>query len=178
MEILLDKQNSDKYYDEVLAVLSNYKKLVKNPRKKVKGLTSSAISLTAIAAVFMIAFTGLYLMNPSYSLYLYIDILFIVAVLLGIVYYILIRNRISKFKQVDSPKKFFIEDEYVELIIGEEHFRLNFTDMQWIILNKYSIDFLPKKEGATLISINIKYKDQIIPNINEKSLIIDNTGLY
>lgn len=34
MEILIDKHGSDKYYDEVLSVLSNYKKLVKNPRKK------------------------------------------------------------------------------------------------------------------------------------------------
>lgn len=117
-------------------------------------------------------------MNPSYSLYLYIDILFVVAVVLGIVYYILIKNRISKFKQVDSPKKFIIEDEYVELQIGEEYFRLNFTDMHWIILNKYSIAFLPKIEGARLIAVSIDYKNQIVSNINEKSLIIDNTGLY
>ena len=62
----------------------------------------------------------------------------------------------------------------MEMNIGEEQFRLNFKDMQWIILNKYSITFLPKIEGATLIAIEIKYADQVISNIKDKSLIVDN----
>lgn len=178
MELLLDKENSTKYYDEVLAVLSNYKKLVKNPRKKVRGLTSTAVSLTLIALVFMIVFTVLYLRDMSYSLYLYIDILFIAAVILGIIYYALIKRRISKFKEVDSDKKIIIEDEYVELHIGGDEFRLNFTDMQWIVINKYSITFLPNVEGVRLIAINNKYTGQVLDNIKEKSLIADNRELY
>lgn len=62
--------------------------------------------------------------------------------------------------------------------IGEEQFRLNFKDIRWIILNKYSITFLPKNKGATLIAIEIKYRDQIINNIKDKSLIVDNSNLY
>lgn len=178
MEILLDRQDSTKYYDEVLAVVSNYKKLVKNPRKKIRGLTSSAISLTLIAVVFMIVFTVLYLRDTAYSLYLYIDILFIAAVILGVIYYALIKRRISKFKEVDSSKKFVIEDDHVEMHIGDEVFPLKFSDMHWIILNRYSITFLPKTEGARLIAIDIKYKSQVISNISEKSLIIDNSDLY
>lgn len=34
MEIKLDKSESNNYYGEVLAVMSNYLKLVKNPNKK------------------------------------------------------------------------------------------------------------------------------------------------
>lgn len=75
-------------------------------------------------------------------------------------------------------KKLIIEDDYVEMHIGEEQIRLNFKDMHWIILNKYSITFLPKIEGTKLIAIEIKYKDQVTNNIKEKSLIVDNSNLY
>jgi hypothetical protein len=71
-----------------------------------------------------------------------------------------------------------IEDEYVEIIIGEEKFRLSFKDIHWIILNKYSITFLPKIKGDKLIAIDIKYTNQVIDNIKEKSLIVDNSNLY
>lgn len=126
----------------------------------------------------MIVFTVLYLRDTTYSLYLYIDILFIAAVILGIIYYILIKRRISKFKEVASSKKFVIEDDHIELHIGDEKSELKFSDMHWIILNRYSMTFLPKIEGARLIAIDVKYKSQIIPNVPEKSLIIDNSGMY
>ncbi|WP_407414661.1 hypothetical protein [Methanobrevibacter sp.] len=105
-------------------------------------------------------------------------IIFSIALVLGIIYNILIHRRISKLKNNDLEKKLIIEDDYVEMNIGEEQFRLNFKDIHWIILNKYSITFLPKIEGAKLIAIEIKYKDQVISNIKEKSLIIDNSNLY
>jgi hypothetical protein len=37
MEIEIDKIGPDNYYGEVLAVMSNYSKLVKNPRQKIRG---------------------------------------------------------------------------------------------------------------------------------------------
>ena len=178
MEIELDKIESNNYYGEVLAVMSNYLKLVKNPKKKIRGTNTEALLLTGIALVFLVIFTGLYLMDKTYTLYLYVIIIFSIALILGIVYNVLIHRRISKLKNNDLDKKLIIEDDYVEMNIGEEQFRLNFKDMHWIILNKYSITFLPKIKGEKLIAIEIKYKNQVISNIKEKSLIVDNTNLY
>ena len=100
------------------------------------------------------------------------------ALILGIVYIFLINRRISKFNNNDSSKKLIIEGEYVEMHIGDEQFWLNFKDMQWILLNKHSITFIPKNEGATLIAVEIKYKNQVIDNIKEKQIIVDNSNLY
>ena len=61
MEIELDKIESNNYYGEVLAVMSNYLKLVKNPKKKIHGTNTEALLLTGIALVFLVIFTGLYL---------------------------------------------------------------------------------------------------------------------
>ena len=178
MEIEIDKIESNNYYGEVLAVMSNYSKLVKNPRQKIQGLNSHAILLTGIALAFLVIFAALYLISPSTTLYLYVIIIFSIALILGIIYIFLINRRISKLKNNDSPKKLIIEEEYVEMHIGEEQFRLNFNDIHWIILNKYSITFLPKIEGATLIAVEIKYKIQVIDNIKEKHLIVDNSNLF
>ncbi len=178
MEIEIDKIGSDNYYGEVLAVISNYSKLVKNPRQKIRGLNSQAILLTGISLAFLVVFAALYLMSPCSSLYLYVIIIFSIALILGMIYIFLVNRRISKFKNNDSAKKLIIEDEYVEMHIGDEQSRLDFKDMQWIILNKHSITFIPKNEGATLIAVEIKYKNQVIGNIKEKQIIVDNSNLY
>ncbi|MBQ6098556.1 MAG: hypothetical protein IJL02_01675 [Methanobrevibacter sp.] len=178
MEIEIDKTESNNYFGEVLAVMSNYQKLAENPKRKIRGLNFQAIALTGIAAVFLMIFTALYLLDPNYTSFLYVIIIFLVALFLGIIYIILIRRRISRLKNNNSDKKLIIEDDYVEMHIGDEQFRLNFTDMQWIILNRYSITFLPKTKGATLIAVEIKYKDTVIKSIKDKSLIVDNSDLY
>ncbi len=178
MEIKIDKIGSNDYYGEVLEVMSNYSKLVKNPKQKIRGLNKQAILLTGIALAFLIIFSLLYMSDSRNTLYLYVVIIFLVAFVLGIIYNILIHRRISKFKNSGSDKKLVISDDFVEMLIGNEQFRLNFNDIQWIIFNKYSITFLPKTEGATLIAVEIKYRNQVIANIKEKSLIVDNSDLY
>lgn len=178
MEIKIDSAESKSYYGEVLAVMSNYLKLVENPRQKVRGLDSQAMLLTGIAAVFLVIFAVLFMLDSGNTLYLFVVIIFLIALLLGIIYNLLVFRRISKLKNNDPNKKLVIEDEYVELHIGDERFRLDLKDIHWIILNKYSITFLPKIEGASLIAISIKYKSQVIDNIEDKSLIVDNSNLY
>ena len=83
-------------------------------------------------------------MSPKHTVSLAVIIIFSIALILGIIYIFLVNSRISKFRNNDSHKKLIIEDEYVEMHMGDEQFRLNFKDMHWIILNKYSITFIPK----------------------------------
>lgn len=176
MEIKIDKTGSNDYYGEVLAVMSDYSKLFKNPKQKIRGLNKQAVLLTGIALAFLIIFSAIYLLNPGYTLALYVIAIFAVAFVLGIIYNLLVRRRISKFRNNDSDKKLLIEEDYVEMHIGGDQFRLNFTDIQWIIFNKYSIAFLPKTEGSTMIAIEIRYKSQVLDNIKEKSIIVDNSN--
>ena len=171
MEIKIDKIESNEYYGEVLAVMSNYSKLVKNPAQKIRGLNRQAILLTGISVVFLAIFSILYLLNQSYAPYLFVIAIFSIALFLGIIYIVLINRRISKLKNNNSDKKLIIEEDHVEMHIGDEQFTLNFDDMQWIILNRYSITFLPKNKDDSLIAIGIRYKSQVISNIKEKSLI-------
>lgn len=178
MEIEMNKIESDAYYNEVLAIVSNYKKLVENPRQKIKGLNRQAITLTVISVAFLVVFSFLYLQNRSNTLYLIVVAIFAVAFVLGIIYNVLIRRRISKFRNKVSHRKLVIEEDYVELTVGNEKSRLEMSEIQYVLINKYSISLIPNKANSTLIAIGIRYREDVLNNFSHKELIVDNSSLY
>ena len=178
MEIEINKIESDAYYNEVLAIVSNYKKLVKNPRQKIKGVNRQAITLTVISVAFLVVFSFLYLQNRSNTLYLIVVAIFAIAFVLGIIYNVLIRRRISKLKNRGYDRKLVIEDDYVELTVGNEKSRLEMSEIQYVLINKYSISFIPNKANSTLIAIGISYREDVLNNFARKELIVDNSSLY
>lgn len=178
MEIRINDSGSKDYYGEVLAVMSNYGKLVKNPRQKIRGLHKQAMMLTGIALVFLLVFSILYAMDMSYTLYFYIIIIFAVALVLGIIYNILINRRISQLKNPGADKRLVIENDHVELSIDSEKTRLLMSEIQYILINNYSIAFLPQNINSKMIAVNVAHKNEILNSINEKNIIIDNSDLY
>lgn len=178
MEIRINDSGSKDYYGEVLAVMSNYGKLVKNPRQKIRGLHKQAMMLTGIALVFLLVFSILYAMDMSYTLYFYIIIIFAVALVLGIIYNILINRRISQLKNPGADKRLVIENDHVELSIDGEKTRLLISEIQYILINNYSIAFLPQNINSKMIAVNVAHKNEILNSINEKNIIIDNSDLY
>lgn len=178
MEIRINDSGSKDYYGEVLAVMSNYGKLVKNPRQKIRGLHKQAMMLTGIALVFLVVFSILYAMDMSYTLYFYIIIIFAVALVLGIIYNILINRRISQLKNPGADKRLVIENDHVELSIDSEKTRLLMSEIQYILINNYSIAFLPQNINSKMIAVNVAHKNEILNSINEKNIIIDNSDLY
>jgi len=174
----MNKIESDAYYNEVLAIISNYKNLVENPRQKIKGLNRQAITLTVISVAFLVVFSVLYLQNRSNTLYLIVVAIFAVAFVLGIIYNVLIRRRISKFRNKGSDRKLVIEEDYVELTVGNEKSRLEMSEIQYVLINKYSISFIPNKPNSTLIAIGIRYREDVLNNFSHKELIVDNSSLY
>lgn len=178
MEIRIGNVESKGYYGEVLAVMSNYGKLVKNPRQKIRGLHKQAMMLTGIALVFLVVFSILYAMDMSYKLYFYIVIIFAVALVLGIIYNILINRRISQLKNPGADKRLVIENDHVEMSIDGEKTRLLMSEIQYILINNYSIAFLPQNISSKMIAVDVAHKNEIINSINEKDIIIDNSDLY
>lgn len=178
MEIRIDKIYSKEYYGEVLSVMSNYAKLVKNPNQKIRPLTTQAIILTVISLAFLVIFSILYIRDPSYALYFYVVLIFAVAFVLGIIYYILINRRISKLKNIDADKRLVIEDDYVEMSIGDEKARLEISEILYVIINNYSISFLPVNKSLKLIAVSVDYKEIVLKTIKNKDIVVDNSKLY
>ena len=176
MELVMNNEETSEYYDEVLYVGTNYGKFIKNPRRKITGLKRYALILTAISLIFLVIFSILTVTQKK-DIYFYIVILFSVAFVLGIVYYILIGYRISKFISRDVTKKLIIENDNIEFVVGDDVYKLPKSEIQYVLINRYSICFIPRTKTA-IISADIKYKNQILANISDKSLIVDNSDLY
>lgn len=174
MKIEIDK-SSDKCYSEVLAVMSDYEKLKDNPQRKVRGLATQAMILTGISVIFLLAFTILYMRDTSYTLYFYVVVVFAVAFILGIIYNILIYRRISRLKGRNEKRTLTIEDEYVELAVGDERTRLEMSEIQWVLINAHSVTFLPKNPSSMMIAVDKRYSNPIISAIPDKNLIIYNS---
>lgn len=177
MEINIDKNTSSKYYDEVLSVMSNYKKLVKNPNQKIGSIKRQATILTGIALIFLVIFAILYARDMTYTLYMYIVIIFAVALVLGIVYFMMINRRINSFNSADSAKKPIVENDYVEMHVGNEKTRLEMSEIQYVLINNYSICFLPSNANSKMIAVDVKYKDSILKAI-DNNIVVDNSSLY
>ncbi len=111
-------------------------------------------------------------------LYMIVVMIFAAAVVLGIIYYLLINRRINSIRNDASDKRLIIEDDYVELIVDGDRTMLEMSDIQYVLMNKHSICFLPRTKNTKMIAVNIIYKDSVLDAINDKSIIIDNTGLY
>lgn len=132
MEILMDNNETSQYYDEVLEFSSNYDKIIKNPRKKFSGSRRYALTLTGIAFVFLAIFSLLTFTQKS-SIYFYVMVFFAVTFALGVIYYIMILNSISKLKNRDISKTktnmFFADIKYKSQILE------NFNEKSLIVDN-------------------------------------------
>ena len=104
-------------------------------------------------------------------------VFFAVTFALGVIYYIMILNNISKLKNRDISKKLILENDHIEFIVGDDEYKLEKSDIQYVLINRYSISFIPKTK-TNMFFADIKYKSQILENFNEKSLIVDNSDLY
>lgn len=74
-----------------------------------------------------------------------------------------------------------INEKYIELISNEKNIKVNFDEIERIVINRYSICFLPKQITSPMVSISTDYKNEVInelEKINHKSLVTDNSELY
>ena len=76
---------------------------------------------------------------------------------------------------------FEITKKEVKVEKETQKLQLNWDSIQYIIINKYSITFLPKDETIIMIGISTEYKDEVLEEIkklNKEELLIDNTEKY
>ena len=181
MKIEVKERGNNEFYDEFLSVMFNYKKLVNNPYLKIKPLTKSAITLGLISLVMLITFIILFALDSTFKLYLYFISMFSFLVGLSICYYLIIKNRINKLKSVKGVISINIEKDYIEYLSEAAKYKINFNDIKYIIINKHNIAFLPKKPGSVLISLNVKYINEVkesLQKFGHLDLLIDNSNLY
>lgn len=143
-----------KYWDEVIYIQNNYYLLKKRPHAKVHSLVNTYISYIVILSILAII-----------SIIVQ-EIIFVVAlclILLIIYIYSLVETKYKireYLKQEDLTTK--IDETGVE--VSEKNkmtTKLYWDNIEWIIINKHTISFLPKSFAHFIITININHKNKV-----------------
>lgn len=178
MEIEIDNENSDEYYCEVMAAINNCEMLKYNPERKLHSPTVYPLIYAGISVAFILVFSFLYMADKTFTPYVYVLILFTITLILSVVYYVLTLRRIGKIYTNGRDKKLVIGDDYVEITIDGEISKLKMSEIRHILINRYSIVFLPKSASSKLMAVDKRYRKEVVDAISDKSLIVDNSKLY
>ena len=178
MKIDIDKDSSDEFYGEVLAVVTNYGKIADNPRRKVRSPTTPALLYAGISAAFILIFSFLYLSDKSQVMYFFVIVLFTVTLILCVPYYLLTLRRMAKLMTNGRKKSLVIEDNHVEMTVDGESTRVEMSQIKHIVVNNHSIAFIPKDISSKIIAVDRQYQDEVVGAVKDKSLIVDNSDLY
>lgn len=184
MKLVIKDQKTEKdkqFYDEFLFVATFHKRVRKKPTKKVRLLsTNYKIGLgICLGYSFLLIVLGL---SVGFD---FLDYLFIgMFIILGFIYarsLSIVNNRLKLYMTSRGETTFEITKKEVKVEKETQKLQLDWDSIQYVIVNKYSITFLPKDETIIMIGISTEYKDQVLEEIkklNKEELLIDNTKKY
>jgi hypothetical protein len=181
MKIISKKDESDKnYYEELLYITSKYNKLVRTPHVK---LHKISVVYTVYIVLLSIMVIGLFFFLNKSILLVIGFILCIIALIFSIYFLCYSRNYIKKELSYDGNDPYVvISSKGISYVKGSNiSYKISWNDVRWILINKYSVTFIPKKNSYLIIGVNSLYKDDIIKAvINEKKthILVDNSELY
>lgn len=180
MKLEIKERGLKEYYDEFLYVASKYKSFLKNPIRK--AYSSVKMLYFSIAYIFLAIFliTYFYIMDKNYLYVFFLGIL-LILLLFSIFYTIFVKKRIKAFMSEKGTKYISFDEHKVEYQDNDKKVKIDYNDIAYIIINKYSICFLPKKSSKILISISTDYKEKVIECLikyDKINLLVDNSTLY
>lgn len=175
MRFEITGRGSNHYYDEFLYLVFNYAKYRKNPRKKLCRISLSAYLYSVVSAAMVAIFLILYLLTKK-QLFFIIQIGFIGIFILSLVFLTLIKISITKHSMRHIDSTFEITKDYVRVENDQKQVQLNWDDIQFIIVGKYTINFIPKDKNQQFITTRTAFKDDVfkaIKKFNKEDLIIE-----
>lgn len=159
--------NPYKFYNEVYGTLKVYfKKLYDNPYKKIMPLTTSYLLYCILCFIVLLSYIIISITVTSYSniMLVLIGIVF-VCFIIGFVRLICSIKGIKTLVNRKTDSIFSITKDSVSIenkIVGQKN-ELLWSDINYILVGKYSIGFMPKKDSDRKVAIycSIDYKDKI-----------------
>ena len=177
MKIEVNERGSKNYYDEFFFIASYYRKFKKNPHKKAFKMTTFLIMYEIFIILFIAGTIGIYIMEPD-AFHMCMVFTFVLCFIFCGAYLFLSNKRINEFMNSTGKKIVEINEDGIEYSDDEKNLKLKWDKIEYILVNKYSICFIPNSTTNILISLSTDYKEQAIKGIEDAGktgLIIDNT---
>lgn len=176
MKLEISTPGPREYYDEMLYVLSYYKKIKKNPRVKVHSLTKY---LSVFIVLLIIYIAIMFIANKTFHDLLFIYLAGISSILLAYYIFVLLNanKRIKEYINNTGTKIIEINDEGVRFKDDKRDFLINWSSIHSIVINNYSICFIPEDMSNIVVSISSEYANEVlkgIKEVNKEDLAYDN----
>jgi len=175
MKIEIPERGSKEYYDEYLYILTKYKKLINNPHIKITKLTNESFRLCLLSIIMTILMFIIFIINTDNKVFLYLGIFFILLIILSVIYYYIITTNINKLRSNKGLITIEFNKDKIQYITKDKQLDILWDDIKYIIINKYTITFIPYEINKTILSINITYKEElfkILKKLKKEDLIV------
>lgn len=177
MEIKVDKRGPKEYYEEYYFVLSRYKQLIKKPNSKAYQFTKYLISYF-VFGVFGLLLDVFFYLTFKNNLFIFCGGMFALILVYDLYVYYNGKKVINTLMNDNKTKYIDINNDYVSYKDDLNEYKVEWKDIKYIIVNKYSIVFLPVDISKLVISISSEYLDQVkqgISEANQLAKLVDNT---
>lgn len=182
MKIVTKKEENDKeFYNELLYVTTKYSRILVNPHLKMRKVTSSFLFTMLLCILSIVLLLMVYLKHNK-VLILVLIILCILLLLMTLMYFIRAKMFIKEQINDSDTSTIDINKSGVRITRGKKlDYKIDWDNIKYVLINKYSISFVPLKRSYLMIGANISHKKDIIKAIKEvkkEELVIDNSDLY
>ncbi len=161
MKIEVKEKKCAEYYDELLFIQSNYKKILNNKIKKVSRMTMSFVKYAVLSIIFFCLTLLLYLKTKD-NFYFIICGVYILLVICSLYLVLITKKRVKELMTNDEDTIININTKNIEHKSTNSIFKISWEDMAFVLINKYSICFIPKTTKNSLVCVPISYKEDII----------------
>ena len=181
MDFKIRIKRTKEEHEEYIATSLIIKKLIKNPRIKISNY-SKRINRYLIACIIMFIFPLFEEIFVRHSTINYVMFLCLFIIILNLLVIRYSTNKdINTFKDSEEyieckTNKKVITFKYKEGVID-----LLWVDMKYIVINNYTLCFVPNSLQGSFVSMPVEYRDEIekiLKKYHQEDLLIDNSDLY
>lgn len=168
------------FFGEFQSVRIYFKKIIKNPNKKLKSVFQ-IFSRNAICYFVLDILSFIIYALSLQTAWLFTIGIVTFAFVLSLVMLMAMEKSFRDYLKLADSSVIEIDENGISLEKGDQFFEMKWDAVTHIIINRYSIACLPDAPSKIMLVFDLDKKEEIIQGITEnghQDLIVDNTNLY
>ena len=180
LKLKVTERGSREFYEEFYYIVASYGKVIKNPQKKASSILKNNIIYFILTGLLIILLYLFFIFDKDYISFTLATIL-LFALALFIRMDRSIRKIINSLMEYKGTKEIILSKNKIVYKDNDKEMVSNMDQISCVLINKYSICFLPKERTGVLIALPVEYKKDIIKFLKDeklKDLLVDNSDKY
>ena len=174
--IKLNKEIDDyyEYFYEVLKIQQQKKKIAEKGTVENSSITyKTLIASTILTAFSFFAMTAIVIYDKTNWFFWILLVLFLILLILGIRGVAVISIAVKMNKKNRGKRSISIDKELIISSVLNQTITLNWDNIAYFIIGKYSITFISKNLEEASVGLPIEYKEEVLDAIRKENVIID-----